>query len=178
MTTPILETNRILLRPLNTSDAEAVFNNWAADIDATKYMRFNTHQSIADTVKWLSFEEANIASGDSYVWGFVHKETSALFGSGGLLYSKERGMFEPGYIIMEKYRNQGLVTEAAKAIIDFAVKELGQTKLFAIHAKENPASGKVMEKTGFVYQRDGKYSSFDGKRIFESREYIFTPTTE
>lgn len=172
MITPILETNRILLRPLKISDAEAIFDNWATDPDVTKYLRWNTHQSIDVTIGWLTFEEENIGNDNSYQWAFVKKENNEIFGSGGLSYNEEHKMLELGYVIMKKYWNQGLTTEAAGAFIDFAVKELNQSKFFAMHAKENPASGKVMEKIGFVYQKDGEYSSFDGKRIFESKEYV------
>lgn len=81
-------------------------------------------------------------------------------------------MFELGYNIMRKYWNQGLTTEAAKAIIDFGHRRLGIKKFLGRHAKENVASGKVMQKVGFVYQKDGSYTSSDGKRTYESREYI------
>ncbi|MCL2034559.1 MAG: GNAT family N-acetyltransferase [Oscillospiraceae bacterium] len=174
MTTPTIETDRILLRPLKISDAEAVFKKWANDPGVTKYMRWNTHQTINETIEWLTFEEKNIASGDSYSWGFVYKENDELFGSGGMIHNKDIRMFEIGYVLMEKYWNMGLATEAAKAFIDFAVKELKQTSFFAVHAKENPASGKVMEKLGFIYDKDGSFTSFDGKRTFECRDYILS----
>jgi len=172
MITPILETERILLRPLSASDAETIFKNWAADPGITKYMRWNTHQSVRDTEEWLAAEERAASQGESYNWGFVYKENDELFGSGGLIYNDETKMFDIGYIIMKKYWGQGFAAEAARAFIDFAVKELGKTAFFGAHAKDNPGSGKVMEKVGFVYQKDGTFASFDGKRIFESREYV------
>ena len=174
MITPTLKTERILLRPLSVSDAEAVFNNWATDPDVTKYMRWSPHKSIEVTLEWLTAEEADIASDKSFQWIFVSRENSEVFGSGGIIYNKEQGMFEIGYVIMKKYWNQGLTTEAAVAMVDFAVRELNQKKLYARHAKENPASGKVMEKTGFVYLRDGQYASFDNERVFECKEYVLT----
>ena len=170
MVTPILETERILLRPLKISDAEAVYNNWATDTDVTKYVRWNNHRSIDVTLEWLTSLENNIESDKSYDWGFLLKETGEVFGSGGVFYNDEHKMFEIGYVTMKKYLNKGLTTEAAKAIVDFAVNELKQTELYARHAKENIASGKVMEKCGFVYHSDGEYSSFDGTRTFKSRE--------
>ena len=39
------------------------------------------------------------------------------------------------------------------------------------HAKENPASAKVLLKLGFVYDRDGFTSHVDGIRVFDSLEY-------
>lgn len=173
MKTPTFETERIIIRPLKISDAESVYNNWATDCDVLKYLRWNAHQSIDATIQWLKQEEeSGVEKDDNYQWIFVNKETGEIFGSGCLSYNEEQKMFEIGYAIMKKCWNQGLTTEAARAMIHFAVKELKQTKFFAVHAKENYASGKVLEKIGFVYQKDGEYSSFDGSRVFESREYI------
>ena len=172
MKTPILETERITIRPLKISDAEAIYNNWATDPDVLKYVRWNAHKSINTTIEWLKHEESGIEDDLSYQWGLVNKENGEIFGSGSLSYNEEQKMFEIGYAIMKKCWNQGLTTEAVRAIINYAVKELKQTKLFARHAKENQVSGKVLERIGFLYQKDGKYSSFDGSRVFESREYV------
>lgn len=171
MNTPIIETARILLRLLKTADAETIYNNWASDPDVARYMNWNLHQSVRDTVEWLTIEEENVLKETNYTWGFVFKENNELIGSGGLNYNEEQKMFELGYNIMKKYWNLGLTTEASKVIIAFAVQNLGVDSFLGRHAKANPASGKVMEKLGFIYQKDGSYSSFDGQRSFECREY-------
>jgi ribosomal-protein-alanine N-acetyltransferase len=75
---------------------------------------------------------------------------------------------------MKKYWNLGLTTEAGRAMINFARHKLNKNTFYAKHAKENPASGKVLEKTGFIYQKDTEYKSLDGKRQFEAREYFLT----
>ena len=174
MITTDLETARILLRPLSIADAETIFNNWAHDLDVARYMNWNLHQSVKDTVEWLTLEEINIAKETNYTWGFVLKENQGLFGSGGINYNEEFEMFELGYCIMKKYWNLGLTTEAVKAILDFAVQKIGVVTFLGRHAKENPASGKVLEKAGFIFQKEGKFSSFDGRRTFESKEYLFS----
>ncbi|WP_242865991.1 GNAT family N-acetyltransferase [Desnuesiella massiliensis] len=38
MKTPILETDRLLLRPFYMEDAQAVFDCWESDPDVSKYM--------------------------------------------------------------------------------------------------------------------------------------------
>ncbi len=53
----------------------------------------------------------------------------------------------------------------------FGVETLGAKKFIAYHAKDNPNSGKVMEKVGFHYVEDGEYDSFDGTKHFESKCY-------
>lgn len=48
---------------------------------------------------------------------------------------------------------------------------LGLKKVAGGHAKENIASAKVLEKLGFVYDRDDSTPHVDGTRSFDSREY-------
>lgn len=38
MRTPILETERLILRPMKAEDAQEVFDNWAGDPDVAKFM--------------------------------------------------------------------------------------------------------------------------------------------
>ena len=170
MKTPTLKTPRVTLRPLQVSDAEEIYANWTTDPDVSKYTRWNTHESLGVTVDWL--ESINPDDEKSYEFGFVYNETSRLFGSGGLYWNDKHDMFELGYVLMKAAWGKGLATEAARAICDFGISTLQQRQLFACRAKENLASGKVLEKLGFIYHGDGTFNSYDGKTIFEGREYF------
>ncbi|MCL2634527.1 MAG: GNAT family N-acetyltransferase [Oscillospiraceae bacterium] len=174
MTTPTLETNRIILRPPSVDDALTAFNNWTSDPDVAKFVRWNTHETIDTTVEWLTYEVENIPKDNYFGWVFVLKETGEAFGSGSVFFNDEVNLFEIGFCIMKKCWGLGLTTEAGKAMVDFAFNELKQTTLYVRHAKENIGSGKVIEKLGFVYQGDGEYSSLDGKETFECRDYLLT----
>lgn len=172
MITPILETQRLLLRPMTVNDAESAFQNWTSDPEIAKFMRWERHKDITETREWLASEESFIKSDMVYNWGFVLKETGELIGSGGLVFIESKGMYELGYNIMKRYWGQGLATEASHMIIDFAKKELKQKQFYCCHAKDNPASGKVMMKVGFQYQNDGVYYSWNRERKYESKEYL------
>ncbi len=136
MKTPVLESERLILRPLKTDDAETVFNNWSSNPVTTRYMQWNTHSTISETEEWLKTEEIAACGDDNYTWG------------------------------------RGITSEAVQKIIAFAGSELELQKMFGKHAKDNPASGRIMEKHGFSYQKAGKYTRFNGNEEFESREYI------
>ena len=172
MKTPVLETERLLLRPLTVDDAESAFANWTNDPDVAKFMRWELHKNLSETQEWLLSEEECIESDNIYNWGFVLKSTGELIGSGGLVFQKEKGMYELGYNIMKKYWNKGLATEASQRIIDFGKETLRQNRFFCCHAKDNPASGKVITKVGFQYQNDSVYYSWNQERRFESKEYL------
>ncbi|HWQ78415.1 MAG TPA: GNAT family N-acetyltransferase [Anaerovoracaceae bacterium] len=47
MKTPVIETERLLLRPLTVGDAKAIFEGWARDQEVARFMRWNPHKTIA-----------------------------------------------------------------------------------------------------------------------------------
>ncbi len=47
---PIIETNRLILRPLTLDDAEACYS-WNSDDRVTKYMSYSTYTDISQTFK-------------------------------------------------------------------------------------------------------------------------------
>ncbi len=172
MKTPIIQTKRLLLRPMTVEDAQTAFTNWTGDPKVAKFMRWECHTDVAQTKAWLLLEQEMLESDTVYNWGFVLKDTGMLIGSGGLVYNQAEGMYELGYNIMHKYWGQGLATEAARYIIDFGIKELGQKVFYCCHAVDNPASGSVMQKVGFRYRKDGVYDSWDKTRSFPCEEYL------
>lgn len=66
----------------------------------------------------------------------------------------------------------GYATEAMKKILEYAKTHLHLTEVVARHAVENPASGKVMKKLGFLYTKDIPYECNHGKHIYNGKEYI------
>ncbi|MDR7857857.1 GNAT family N-acetyltransferase [Tissierella sp.] len=171
MITPILESKRIILRPLSVEDAENIYNSWTSDPEVARFMLWDVHKSIDDTIAWLRFEVENINSEHNFNWGFVLKETGELIGSGGIHYKEHLSCYELGYNIMKKYWGMGLTTEASKTILDFGINVLGQKKFFCRHANDNIGSQMVINKLGFKFYGDSNYASFSGEKQFQSKDY-------
>jgi len=55
---------------------------------------------------------------------------------------------EIGWAIANRYRNQGYATEAAQALIDYGLNDLGVARLVAFTESDNHPSVKVMKKLG------------------------------
>ena len=167
----ILESERLILRPLRVSDAEMVFRNWASDPEVTKYVRWSTHENVDVTREWLSACEKSMDSKDAYDWGIVIRDTDALIGSIGASWNEKEDRVEVGYCIGRSYWGKGYTSEALLCMMDYLVTKAGIKHFVSMHAVENPASGTVMRKAGFVYVGDGTMQSFDGQRTFPTKVY-------
>lgn len=166
MHTHVIETERLILRPLTTDDAEAEFV-WLSDPIVNRYMPYSLYTNVADVVKWLEFASS---TEDELHFGFVRKADGLLIGAGSIgPKNPETGAWEFGYNFRRDAWNQGYATEATRAMIDLARREYGVRVFNAGHAIANPASGRVMEKCGLHFDHFGEYSRFDGSETFPAK---------
>ena len=172
MKTPILETDRLILRPFCIEDAQEVFQGWESDAEVAKYMFWTSHNDINKTINWVKKELSKIDSDDWYRWAILSKETGNLLGTGLIYVEAEYGKFEIAYNLGKKAWGFGYTTEAMQEVIKFAKEELGIKELMGRYAKENPASGRVLEKLGFTYIKNIPYACNRGENLYEGKEYI------
>ena len=162
MNTPILETERLILRPFQADDAVSVFECCESDPDVAKYMFWTSHNDIEKTKEWIMFELGQVEKDDWYGFALVLKGTSELIGTALIYFEEEVECWEIGYNLGKKYWGKGYATEAMVKVIDFAGKQLKISQIVGRYAKENPASGNVMKKLGFKYEKDIPYECNDG----------------
>ncbi len=170
MNTPVLETKRLLLRPFCKDDVRNVFECWESDPEVAKYMFWCSHDDIEKTKEWIDFEIGQIPSDKWFRWAVILKSSNELIGTGLIYFEEEYQMFEVGYNFGRKYWGQGYATETMKEIINYGRNILKLEELVGRYAKENPASGKVMEKLGFRYCKDIPYEANEGKNHYEGIE--------
>lgn len=165
---PVLETERLILRPLTVEDAGDVLE-WASDERVTRFMSYTGYDDIHIAKEWLSSLNNEKTE---YNWGFVLKETGKLIGSGFIGEDKLMdGYWGFGYNIRYDCWNKGYTTEAMKAIINYAHNVLGVHKICSDHAVDNPASGRVMEKCGLKFHHYGEYAKLDNSQTFKAKFY-------
>ena len=162
MNTPTLETERLVLRPFKQEDANEVFECWESDPDVAKYMFWTSHNDIEKTKEWIAFELGQIEKNDWYRFAIVLKETNELIGTALIYYEDEVECLEIGYNLGKKYWGKGYTTEAMKKVVAFAVEQLHLLQIVGRYAKENPASGNVMKKLGFEYEKEIPYECNNG----------------
>jgi ribosomal-protein-alanine N-acetyltransferase len=170
MKTPLLETERLLLRTFDESDTMDVFNGWESDPEVARYMCWSSHNDLEITKSWIVFEIGQIEKDDWYRWAITKKDTGELLGTCLIYYDNETEAYEVSYNLCRKYWGYGYITEALSAAIQFAKEELKITVLKGSHAKVNVASEKVLQKLGFTYVCDCYYDC-GGKDQTEGKTY-------
>ncbi len=148
-----IETPRLLLRRFTVEDAEAMYKNWASDPEVTKYLSWQTHDSVDTTRKILEQWVENYKSPDYYQWAICLKETGEPIGSiAGVRVSDPVGQVEIGYCIGKPWWHQYYTTEAMLAVIDFFFTNVHVLRVAAKHDVENVHSGMVMRKCAMRYE--------------------------
>lgn len=150
--TKTIKTTRLILKKLDLTDAEMMFHNWTGDDKVTRFLRWDAHKSISDTMNMIQQWVDSYQHDSTYYWG-MYLKSGEMIGSIGITITSEydrRG--ELGYKIGSRWWNQGYSSEAAKAVIDYMFRNTDLERIDAFSSVENPASRKVMEKAGMRYE--------------------------
>lgn len=158
-----LETERLLLNgwTLSDEDIDGLYA-YAKNPNVGPNAGWKPHESREESKKII--EELFLPH---EVWSIRDKETGKVIGSIGLEPDRRREdvkSMEMGYSLAEESWGKGYMTEAVRAVIDYAFDELGLVVLAICTGPENRRSQRVIEKCGFQYegrQRKG-YHIYDG----------------
>ena len=158
---PLITSNRLLLRPWQDDDAPLLYR-YASDPDVGPRAGWAPHQSVAESLHIIQTVFRNPTT-----WAIIRKEDDLLVGAIGYgpscdchLPARE-GEPTVGYWIAKPFWNQGLCTEALQLLIAHLRQQNESNEnnevsaptipsLISGHFIDNPASGRVMEKCGFV----------------------------
>jgi ribosomal-protein-alanine N-acetyltransferase len=93
------------------------------------------------------------------LWLLRDRVTGAVVGRGGLQHTRVAGAgeVEAGWAIAPERWGEGLATELAHACVAVGFGTLTLDHIIALALPTNVASRRVMEKSGFVYERDVHY---------------------
>jgi RimJ/RimL family protein N-acetyltransferase len=149
----ILETERLLLRPPEARDI-AVITVHLAEYDIAKMMARVPHPyRRTDAEAFIKDAAKKRAEGTAFAFIIARRRDGFCMGGIGVgppVVQAIARVFEIGYWLAKPYWGMGYATEAGRAIIAFAFEELKAERLLAGHAYDNPASGRVLKKLGFV----------------------------
>ena len=165
-----LETERLILRPFEITDAEDMFNNWTSDDEVSKYVKWSTHQSVDETKELLSYWDAQYNKPERINFAIVLKENNELIGGIDVVGYIE-GMPVIGYNISRIYWNNGYMTEACKKVLEYLFS-IGHKVVQIDAVVENKASNKVITKCGGkfieIYEDTLKH-----EKVFINKYYVY-----
>lgn len=152
--TQIIETPRLMLRKFRIEDANEMFNNWAKDPSNIKYLSWGAHKSVEETKEILKRWISEYDSEKAYRWCIELKKSGEVIGGIDVVHMHEDvECCEIGYVLSKKYWNNGIMTEALKAVLGYLFNEAHFHRIQLRHDVGNEASGRVMLKNGL--KREG-----------------------
>jgi len=143
----ILETERLVLRAPKASDIGR-YMPLIRDFDVAKNLSRVSHPYTEDDAcEFMIRASVGWTTGEDYPFTILRKEDGRLVGMCGV--HPARG-WEIGYWIGKPYWGKGYATEAGARVAAHAFETLGAGRLAAKWFHDNPASGRVLEKLGFL----------------------------
>jgi len=140
----ILETKRLVLRPLTPEDFIAV-HSWAGNPTNTRYMAWgpNTEEQ---TLEFLS----SVKKGNDFA--IVLKEVNKVIGSCGIYPNESNDAGEMGWILHRDYWKCGYGTEVCGELIRYGFVDIKLRRIYAPCAAVNYGSYRVMERNGMRHE--------------------------
>lgn len=146
----ILETERLILRAWEKSDAERLFEI-CRDAEVMKHIgKGNPYKTIEDAEKILNWAEKYQEKTGFCRWAVTQKSSGEIIGSCGFVRLSETKEIELGYLFERKVWGQGFATEAAGGCLKYGFENLGFREIIALTDLEHFASQNVLEKIGFT----------------------------
>ncbi|MDZ5723608.1 GNAT family protein [Acetobacterium sp. K1/6] len=141
-------TKNLVLRPLTLDDTNDVFD-YSKNKNVGPRAGWKPHETIEETEVIME----TIFVGQENIWGIEYNKR--IIGSIGLIEDPHRQNDQArmlGYALSEDYWGQGIMTEAAKAVLIYGFDTLGLDLISAVHYPFNLGSQRVIEKCGFLYE--------------------------
>jgi RimJ/RimL family protein N-acetyltransferase len=150
ISTPVLETERLVLRAPRLGDAKAVAKLANDRRIAENTARIPHPYGLADAKQYITW--ANETRSETAF--LITVDDDIVIGACGFG-QVEGEKPEIGYWIGTRYWGKGFATEAARAVIDYAFDRFDHEVIHSSARVTNPASRRVLEKCGFQWTGAG-----------------------
>ncbi|HEU4595476.1 MAG TPA: GNAT family N-acetyltransferase [Pyrinomonadaceae bacterium] len=148
--TPLLETERLTLRPPRMEDAAAIFESYGRDEEVTRFLTFAPNQTLEQLEEFMRARLRKMEEGAAITWAITRRGDDTLI---GMIELRLHGFkADVGYVLARRFWGQGLMTEALRAVVDFAFTLPGMYRVWAVCDVENVGSARVMEKAGMSFE--------------------------
>ncbi|WP_226998827.1 GNAT family N-acetyltransferase [Flavisolibacter tropicus] len=149
----LIETDRLIVSDFNLDDAAFIIKL----VNSPGWLQYIGDRNIKSPEEARQYLENGPLK--SYKqWGFglyrvALKNTNTAIGMCGLIKREVLDGIDIGFALLPAYEGQGYAYEAAKAVLDYAAKDLGMKRMLAITMVDNAASIKLLQKLGLRFEK-------------------------
>ncbi len=166
-----LKSDRLVLRPSCGADAERAFEI-LSDWEVARMLSMASFPpDLHEIQQWFADHEREWRDGGAY--RFAIELDASLIGVIDLdsVTATEASL---GYWLARSSWGRGYAYEAARAVTQFALEDLGLSRIKAGHAEDNPASGRILRKLGFVKRDVIELQSRSRGACIQQHRYMLT----
>jgi RimJ/RimL family protein N-acetyltransferase len=156
MSSPRIETARLVMRPFATGDVDELHRLWI--VPGVRKFLWDDQVITPETA--VAVVESSIDSFATHGFGFWairFKNDPQLIGFAGLRFFTEDGAetseVEILYGVAPEHWGKGIATETARAVLRYGFAERGLSNIYAGADPPNAASFRVIEKLGMKFAR-------------------------
>ena len=150
---PTLETDRLILRPLNSADAPSIQEKVSVRAIADTTISIPHPYPNGEAERYITRQLDASEAGYAITFGLERKSHSGICGILEVReIEQEHAQAELSFWVAADLWGQGYMSEALKPVIAFGFNHLSLNRLYAYHMLRNPGSGKVLQKNGFVQE--------------------------
>ena len=155
----ILESQRLIYRPFELSDAQALFE-MDSNPNVHKYLWQKPTLDIDESIQIIEMLHKQYKENGIGRFATILKETGEFIGWTGIKFVNDHiengntNFFDYGYRLNEKHWNKGYASEATKIWLDYAFNEMNINEMNAYTHSENGASNHILSKSGFQFIED------------------------
>lgn len=146
-----IQTSRLLLRKMRIYDALDIYQ-CCNDPIVKQYIGYIPCDTFIKTQKFVHMNINQYQNNTFYNW-IIEKDGYNIGLIGAFDIDEICSSAELAYYLKPDYWNQGIMSEACQAIIDYLLNQVGFYKLKASFFKDNIASKKVLIKCGMSYEK-------------------------
>lgn len=160
-----------ILRTLKETDATSITLH-ANDPDIAKYTTLPHPYELKMAKEFIKKTSRNIQRKKAYELGVELKEINGIIGMISLMDIDSRNKnAELGYWLGKKYWGKGIMKEAIELILNLGFKKLKLVKVYARVMHQNITSARLLEKSGFTYERKLRKNELRNKQWCDELRY-------
>lgn len=148
---PTLSADKIILAPFSMADAPLV-RHYMGDPEisrVTRHVPFPYPDGAAE--KWIASHLLNFLEQRNVVFS-IRSQEGELHGAINLRLDLTEKLVNLGYWMAVPFWNRGYCTDAVRRLIRYGFENFPLNKIHARHLAVNPASGRVMQKSGMTQE--------------------------